>query len=83
MRFHDNILRDYQEDMKRCAFEAWEHHQSIMVQIPTGTGKPHLLASIIQGATMCLVHQENGIKNTKHIALPQRFSTFAKTGCNI
>ena len=26
---------------------------------------------------MCLVHQENGIKNTKHIALPQRFSTFA------
>ena len=72
MRFHDNILRDYQEDMKRCAFEAWEHHQSIMVQIPTGTGKPHLLASII-----------HGIKNTKHIALPQRFSTFAKTGCNI
>jgi hypothetical protein len=27
--------------------------------------------------------RENGIKNTKHIALPQRFSTFAKTGCNI
>ena len=50
MRFHDNILRYYQEDMKRCAFEAWEHHQSIMVQIPTGTGKPHLLASIIHDA---------------------------------
>lgn len=50
MRFHDDILRDYQEDMKRCAFEAWEHHQSIMVQMPTGTGKPHLLASIIHDA---------------------------------
>lgn len=50
MRFHGNTLRDYQKDMKRRVFTAWEHHPSVMVQMPTGTGKTHLIASIIHDA---------------------------------
>lgn len=32
------VLFDYQEDMVRECLEAFRHHQSVMVQMPTGTG---------------------------------------------
>lgn len=41
-------LRDYQEDIKSRLFEAWQHEKSIMVQMPTGTGKTHVLAAVIR-----------------------------------
>ena len=41
-------LFDYQEDMVRRIGDAFEEHQSIMVQMPTGTGKTHLLAAIVK-----------------------------------
>ena len=40
-------LRDYQKNIKQRVFDAWRNHASVMVQMPTGTGKTHLLASII------------------------------------
>ncbi len=40
-------LRDYQQEMKSRLFEAWRTHRSVMIQMPTGTGKTHLLASVI------------------------------------
>ena len=40
-------LRDYQKNIKQRVFDAWRNHASAMVQMPTGTGKTHLLASII------------------------------------
>jgi len=40
-------LRDYQKYIKTHVLEAWKSHKSIMLQMPTGTGKTHLLASII------------------------------------
>ena len=40
-------LRDYQEDIKRRVVEAWRRHRSVMVQMPTGTGKTAVLAAIV------------------------------------
>lgn len=41
-------LRDYQQDVKSRLFEAWQHERSVMVQMPTGTGKTHVLAAVIK-----------------------------------
>lgn len=40
-------LFDYQEEMKRRIGEAFGSHQSVMAQMPTGTGKTFLLASVV------------------------------------
>ena len=42
-----NILRSYQQDIEQKVFDAWRQCHSAMVQMPTGTGKTHLLASVI------------------------------------
>ena len=42
-------LYDYQLDMKRRIEAAFGSHQSVMVQMPTGTGKTCLLASVVYG----------------------------------
>ncbi|MBO5049728.1 MAG: DEAD/DEAH box helicase family protein, partial [Oscillospiraceae bacterium] len=43
-------LRDYQQEMKLRLFEEWEFHRNVnvMVQMPTGTGKTHLLTAIVR-----------------------------------
>ena len=41
-------LFDYQEDMKSRIEEAFKSHQSVMAQMPTGTGKTVLLAAIVK-----------------------------------
>ena len=41
-------LFDYQEDMKERIVKAFESHQSVMVQMPTGTGKTILLAEVVK-----------------------------------
>ena len=43
------LLRDYQKEMVVHVREAWKHCRSVMVQMPTGTGKTHVLASIVSG----------------------------------
>ncbi len=43
----DNLLFDYQEEMVERVQEAFTHHNSVMVQMPTGTGKTHVLAAIV------------------------------------
>ena len=40
-------LFDYQEDMVKRVQEAFRHHDSVMVQMPTGTGKTMVLANIV------------------------------------
>ena len=42
------VLRDYQLEMLGRLHRAWEQRQSIMVQMPTGTGKTVLLAEVIR-----------------------------------
>lgn len=41
------MLRPYQTDAKRRVAEAWLHHKSVMMQMPTGTGKTRLFVSLI------------------------------------
>ena len=40
-------LRSYQCIIMHNLFDSWLLHQSVMIQMPTGTGKTHLLASIV------------------------------------
>lgn len=41
------MLRDYQKEMLTRLEEAWKQHRSVMVQMPTGTGKTVLLAETV------------------------------------
>ena len=43
-----NQLRDYQLDMLQRLNKAWKRNCSVMVQMPTGTGKTHLMAAVIK-----------------------------------
>ena len=41
-------LRDYQLSMLQDLYKAWKRKRSVMVQMPTGTGKTHLMAAVIE-----------------------------------
>ena len=41
------MLRDYQIDICTRVSEAFDKHRSVMVQMPTGTGKTVVLASLV------------------------------------
>ncbi len=40
-------LYDYQRKMRDAVLEALESHNAVMCQMPTGTGKTHVLASVV------------------------------------
>ncbi len=42
----DTTLRDYQIENKRKIYQAWQKCRSVMLQMPTGTGKTRLFVSI-------------------------------------
>ena len=46
---NDIQLYDYQEEMRGKIDAAFKSCQSVMVQMPTGTGKTYLLASVVYG----------------------------------
>ena len=46
---NDIQLYDYQEEMRGKIDTAFKSCQSVMVQMPTGTGKTYLLASVVYG----------------------------------
>ncbi|WP_455668144.1 DEAD/DEAH box helicase, partial [Phocaeicola sp.] len=48
MHNENDNLRDYQQEMKVRLFEEWNLHRNVMVQMPTGTGKTHLLTAIVK-----------------------------------
>ena len=54
------LLRDYQQEMKDRLYEAWTRCQSVMVQMPTGTGKTYLMAEVIRE------HMERGVMIVAH-----------------
>ena len=43
-----DVLRNYQQEMINRLVEAWRTHRSVMVQMPTGTGKTVLMAEVIK-----------------------------------
>ena len=44
----DDSLRPYQHENKERVYDAWKTCQSVMLQMPTGTGKTRLFVSIIK-----------------------------------
>ena len=46
------MLRDYQIDICSRVSEAFENHRSVMVQMPTGTGKTMVLAELVKQLMM-------------------------------
>ena len=46
------MQRDYQIDICSRVSEAFEHHRSVMVQMPTGTGKTVVLAELVKRLKM-------------------------------
>ena len=44
-------LRDYQTDIVSRVFDAWRTCRSVMVQMPTGTGKTHVLTEVVRCLT--------------------------------
>ena len=43
-----DVLRNYQQEMIARLEEAWSQYRSVMVQMPTGTGKTVLMAEVIR-----------------------------------
>jgi len=55
-----NHLRDYQQEIVTRVHREWNRHRSVMVQMPTGTGKTHVLASIVSafsGSILIVAHR--------------------------
>lgn len=46
--YEDDTLRPYQQDLKSKVYEEWATKKSVMLQMPTGTGKTKLFCSIIK-----------------------------------
>ncbi len=62
------MLRDYQKDIYSRTVEAFRSHRSVMVQMPTGTGKTVVLAS--------LVNEELRVKKRKFDEVNEECSPF-------
>ena len=53
------MLREYQREMLSRLEKAWEKNRSVMVQMPTGTGKTWLMAEAIRNAQLGLCSPAN------------------------
>lgn len=45
MKSYSNILCPYQQSIRLCVSDTWRLNKNMMVQMPTGIGKLHSLAS--------------------------------------
>ena len=61
----DPILFCYQEEMKHSVFTKWDTMNNIMVQMPTGTGKTILFASIVRDIRNWILKE----KSNSHILI--------------
>lgn len=43
----NTVLRPHQIEAKAKIFDAWSKYDSVMLQMPTGTGKTYLFTSLI------------------------------------
>ena len=58
----DNSLRPYQQQAKEDIFSSWDECDSVMFQMPTGTGKTRLFSSIISDIKTWSVQNSEDIK---------------------
>ena len=48
LEYNDVSLRDYQKENKSRIYELWKEKRSVMLQMPTGTGKTRLFSSLLK-----------------------------------
>ena len=53
---NDTSLRYYQFDNKLKIYNEWSTCDSVMLQMPTGTGKTRLFVSIVKDILSCRMH---------------------------
>lgn len=58
----DSTLRPYQQKAKQEIFESWEEVDSVMFQMPTGTGKTRLFTSIISDINKYSIQRREAVK---------------------
>ena len=58
----DETLRPYQRKAKKEIFEAWDEVNSVMFQMPTGTGKTRLFTSIIRDINDYSIRRKEAVK---------------------
>lgn len=77
-------LRCHQIEAKRKIFEAWDKYDSVMLQMPTGTGKTYLFTSLINDLLYHykIIHKEINILVVAHRTelLDQISSTLSRFG---
>ena len=56
---NDDSLRFYQFENKLKIYNEWQNCKSVMLQMPTGTGKTRLFVSIVNDILSCKMH--NGV----------------------
>lgn len=47
LKQHNDHLRAHQVEAKGKLFDAWDRYDSVMLQMPTGTGKTFLFTSVV------------------------------------
>ena len=55
---NDTSLRYYQFENKQKIYNEWQEYKSVMLQMPTGTGKTRLFVSIVNDILACRMHDE-------------------------
>lgn len=58
----DTTLRPYQQKAKKEIFESWDEVDSVMFQMPTGTGKTRLFTSIIRDINDYSLRRREAVK---------------------
>lgn len=58
----DPKLYPYQQKAKKEIFESWDEVDSVMFQMPTGTGKTRLFTSIISDINKCSIQRREPVK---------------------
>ena len=59
---HDSGLRSYQQKAKQEIFETWDKVNSVMFQMPTGTGKTRLFTSVIHDINVYSIQRKEPVK---------------------
>lgn len=62
LNIEDDTLRPYQQKAKKDIFEAWDEVDSVMFQMPTGTGKTRLFTSIIHDINIHSLRRKEPVK---------------------
>ena len=60
--FTDESLRDYQSEAKKKIYDFWKTKRSVMLQMPTGTGKTRLFVSIAKDFHNWAIQHKTAVK---------------------